>query len=119
MRTLAVLATSFFVGNALHYVNGIVFAILFVILARPLMPFKNTHGGNIASGLLYSVILSIISAGFLVPYAYVPNQGYGFFSFYGPDGWKLPFGILVWHLIYGFFLGALYQLRRGRSSTAA
>ena len=107
-------ANAFFVGNALHYVNGIVFAILFVILARPLMPFKNTHGGNIASGLLYSVILSIISAGFLVPYAYVPNQGYGFFSFYGPDGWKLPFGILVWHLVYGFFLGALYQLR-GRS----
>jgi hypothetical protein len=111
---------SFFVGNALHFVNGIVFAILFAILARPLMPFKNSHGGNIVSGLLYGVVMTIISAGVLVPYAYVPNQGYGFFLFYGPDGWKLPFAILVWHLIYGFFLGGLYQLRgRTTAETAA
>jgi hypothetical protein len=55
------------------------------------------------------VIMTIISAGLLVPYAYVAEQGYGFFLFDGPDGWKLPAGILVWHLIYGYFLGALYQ----------
>jgi hypothetical protein len=112
-------AAGYFVGDSLHFVNGIVFAILYAILARPMMPFRNTHGGNIASGLLYGVIMTIISAGLLVPYAYVPNQGYGFFLFYGPDGWKLPFAILVWHLIYGFFLGALYQLRGDRSGTAA
>ena len=51
---------------------------------------------NIAKGLLYGVIMTIISAGLLVPYAYVPEQGYGFFLFDGPDGWKLPFGILLW-----------------------
>ena len=45
----------------------------------------------------------------LVPYAYVPKQGYGLFLFDGPDGWKLPFGILVWHLIYGVFLGLLWN----------
>jgi hypothetical protein len=39
----------------------------------------------------------------------VQGNGYGFFLFDGPDGWKLPAGILVWHLIYGYFLGALYQ----------
>ena len=33
------------------------------------------------SGLIYTVIMSIISVGLLVPYAYVPKQGYGFFSF--------------------------------------
>jgi hypothetical protein len=110
----AVFATSgesFFVGNALHFVNGIVFAILFAVLFRDALPIKNTFGGNISKGLLYSVIMSIISAGLLVPYAYVPNQGYGLFLFDGPDGWKLPFAILVWHLIYGFFLGVLYQFR--------
>jgi hypothetical protein len=93
-------------------VNGIVFAILFGILFREDVPIKNTFGGNIAKGLLYSVIMAIISAGLLVPYAYVPNQGYGFFLFDGPDGWKLPFAILVWHLIYGLFLGLLYQPTR-------
>jgi hypothetical protein len=105
-------ADAFFVGNSLHFVNGIVFAILFGILFREDVPIKNTFGGNIAKGLLYSVIMAIISAGFLVPYAYVPNQGYGVFLFDGPDGWKLPFGILVWHLIYGLFLGLLYQPTR-------
>ena len=106
---------SFFSGQSLHYVNGIVFAILYAVLALPMMRFRNTHGGNVASGLLYSVVLTVISLGVLVPYAYVPKQGYGFFSFYGPDGWKLPAAVLIWHLIYGFFLGTLFQLRRSRA----
>jgi len=106
---------SFFVGQSLHFVNGIVFAILYAVLARPMMPFRNTHAGNVLSGLLYGVVMTIISIGLLVPYAYVPKQGYGFFTFYGPDGWKLPAGVLVWHLIYGFFLGTLYQLRNERA----
>jgi len=106
---------SFFSGQSLHYVNGIVFAILYAVLALPMMRFRNTHGGNVASGLLYSVVLTVISLGVLVPYAYVPKQGYGFFAFYGPDGWKLPAAVLLWHLIYGFFLGTLFQLRRARA----
>jgi hypothetical protein len=108
----AVFATSgesFFTGHALHFLNGIVFGLLYGILFRELVGWKRTNGGNIAMGLLYALIMTIISAGLLVPYAYVPNQGYGFFLFDGPDGWKLPFSILVWHLIYGFFLGSLYQ----------
>jgi hypothetical protein len=108
-----VFATSgeaFWVGQGLHFLNGIVFGMLYGILFREFFPaWKRTNGGNISMGLLYAVIMSIISAGLLVPYAYVPNQGYGLFLFDGPDGWKLPFGILVWHLIYGFFLGSLYQ----------
>ena len=84
---------SFFVGNALHFVNGIIFAILFGIMFREDVPgVKNTYGGNILKGVIYSVIMSIISVGLLVPYAYVPEQGYGFFLFDGPDGWKLPLG---------------------------
>jgi hypothetical protein len=112
VETFAVSSEAFFVGHSLHFVNGIVFAILFGILFREDVPIKNTFGGNITKGLVYSVIMSIISAGLLVPYAYVPNQGYGFFLFDGPDGWKLPFAILVWHLIYGLFLGLLYQPTR-------
>lgn len=107
---------SFFAGNSLHFVNGIVFAILYAVLALPIMPFRNTHGGNVARGLLYSVVLTVISLGVLVPYAYVPNQGYGLFAFSGPDGWKLPAAVLLWHLIYGFFLGTLFQLRKAKTS---
>jgi hypothetical protein len=99
----------FFVGQALHFVNGIVFGILFGVLFRGMLNLKDSNGGNIAKGLIYGVIMTIISVAVLVPYAYVPYQGYGLFLLDGPDGWKLPFSILVWHLIYGFFLGALYQ----------
>lgn len=100
---------SFFVGHALHFVNGIVFAMLWGVLFREDVPLKRTSGGNVLKGLIYGVIMTIISAGLLVPYAYVPEQGYGLFLFDGPDGWKLPFGILIWHLIYGLFLGLLWN----------
>jgi len=108
-------AASFFPGQSLHYINGIVFAILYAVLALPMMRFAKTHAGNVLGGLLYAVVLTVISIGVLVPYAYAPKQGYGFFSFYTPDGWKLPAAVLLWHLIYGFFLGTLYQLRGNRS----
>ena len=107
-EVFAVTGEAFFVGHSLHFVNGIVFAILWGILFREDVPIKS----NIAKGLLYGVIMTIISAGLLVPYAYVPEQGYGLFLFDGPDGWKLPFGILIWHLIYGLFLGLLYDPAR-------
>jgi len=111
---------SFFVGQSLHYINGIVFAILYAVLFLPLMPFRNTRGGNLISAILYTIIMTIISIGFLVPYAYVPKQGYGFFSFSGPNGWKLPAAVLLWHLIYGFFLGTLYMVKNhdGYEATA-
>lgn len=103
----AVSSDAFFVGHSLHFINGIVFAVLWGILFREDVAkfFKN----NVLNGMAYAVVMSIISAGLLVPYAYVPNQGYGFFLFDGPDGWKLPFGILLWHLIYGVFLGLLWN----------
>lgn len=103
----AVTADAFFVGHSLHFINGIVFAALWGILFRE--DAARFVKNNIANGAVYGVIMTIISAGLLVPYAYVPNQGYGFFLFDGPDGWKLPAGILVWHLIYGVFLGLLWN----------
>lgn len=104
-------ASAFFTGQTLHFVNGIVFAILYAVLALKLLPGRNTQAGNVLNGLLYGVIMTIISVGVLVPYAYVPKQGFGLFTFYGPDGWKLPFAVLLWHLIYGFFLGTLFQVK--------
>jgi hypothetical protein len=101
---------AFFVGQSLHMINGIVFAILFALLAHSKLPPRGSDTfANLGKGLVYSVILGIISMGFLVPYVYAPKQGYGFFSFYSPNTWKLPLAILIWHLCYGFFLGLLYN----------
>ncbi len=114
----AVSSNAFFVGMSIHFVNGIVFAVLWGILFREdVIRFLRS---NVLTGVVFAVIMSIISAGLLVPYAYVPDQGYGLFLFDGPDGWKLPFGILVWHLIYGVFLGLLWNpTDRARSDTSA
>lgn len=106
----AVSGEAFFVGNSLHYINGIVFAVLWGVVFRE--EVSRFVKNNILNALLFAVILTIVSAGLLVPYAYVPEQGYGFFLFDGPDGWKLPLGILVWHLIYGAFLGWLWNPSR-------
>ena len=103
-------ADSFFVGHSLHFINGIVFAALWGVLFRE--DAARFIKNNVLNGMVYAVIMTIISAGLLVPYAYVPNQGYGLFLFDGPDGWKLPFGILIWHLIYGVFLGLLWNPKR-------
>jgi hypothetical protein len=98
---------SFFAGQSIHMVDGVVFAVLFSIMVRSRIPLPNTRLGTIGKGMIYSTVLAIISMGFLVPYVYVPKSGYGFFSFYSPDTWKLPVSILVFHLVYGYFLGAL------------
>jgi hypothetical protein len=97
--------TQYFTGQSMHYVNGIVFCILFGVIAHKAIPVAN----HVVKGLIYGVIMTIISIGFLVPYAYAPKQGYGLFSFDTPNGWKLPAGVLLWHLIYGAVIGLLYQ----------
>ncbi len=100
---------SFFVGQSIHMVDGVVLTVLFVLLAHAKLPGKNDTLGNLGKGLIYGTILALISMGFLVPYAYVPKSGYGFFSFYSPDGWKLPLSILLFHWVYGGLVGLLYN----------
>jgi len=113
----------FAAGAFVHHIDGVVFALLFVVLVWRKIPLPNTSRGNVGKGLAYSVVLAVISAGLLVPYAYFAKIGLDPFSFgleqlqqpgptapmYTGIGWKLPFAILVWHVVFGFFLGALYD----------
>ena len=75
----------------------------------PLSMLGDGANSNLLKALAFSTMMAIISMGFLVPYVYVPKSGYGFFSFGTPDGWKLPFSILVNHWMYGGVLGLLYN----------
>jgi len=101
--------SSYFVGLSFHYVNGIAFAILFFATAHSVIPLPNTKLGDVGKAVLYSVVLTIISTSVLIPLVYLPDQGYGFFSFSGPDGWELPFAVLLWHLVYGGMIGVLFS----------
>ena len=118
----------FAAGAFVHHVDGVVFALLFVILVWRMIPFPNTSAGNVGKGLIYSVVLShhqhglpravrVLQEGrdrsvqlrlpFPLPQpSSAPPET---FPLYTDIGWKLPFVILVWHLPYGFFLGALYD----------
>jgi hypothetical protein len=105
-------AGQFFVGQSIHMVNGVVFAILFVLTLRAKIPTFGPKMKSLQKGLIFGVVLAIISMGFLVPYVYVPKSGYGFFSFSTPDHAKLPLAILIWHLVYGGILGMLYDPKK-------
>ncbi len=107
---------SFFGGYLLHTTDGIIFAILFAVLVRSKIPLPNTTMGGILKGIIWGTVLGLISAGFLIPYVYLRKShpsGFGGglkpFSFGGPNGWKLPFAVMLWHWIWGAILGQLYN----------
>jgi hypothetical protein len=95
----------YFAGLLSHFADGVFFALLFALLFHPLVPLRNTLLGNLIKGLLYGTVLAIISAAWWVPAVYVPHHA-GFLS--TSLGWKLTFGIFLWHWIYGYFLGTVY-----------
>jgi hypothetical protein len=109
---------SFFVGQSIHFVNGVVFAILFALIAYKSLPAIFPKMKSVQKGLVFGITQTIVSLGFLFPYVYAPKAGFGFFSFgknaFGnnPDNWKLPFAVLLWHLIYGAVLGLLYNPKK-------
>ena len=79
-------AGSFFVGQTLHFVNGIVFAILYAVLALPFMPFRNTKGGNILSGRLRRGAPEAVSRWFI-------HVTRGFSSVKPGRAWAVPPGV--------------------------
>ncbi len=110
----------YFAGAISHFADGVFFALLFALLFHPLIPLRNTLLGNLIKALLYGTVLAIISAAWWVPAVYVPHHA-GFLS--TGLGWKLTFGIFLWHWIYGYFLGTVYcpapRARKGPSDEPA
>jgi hypothetical protein len=111
-------AASFAVGQSIHFVNGIVFGLWFGLVVYNQIPTLFSKMKSVQKGLLFAIVQTIISTGFLFPYVYAPKLGFGIFSFgdndlgTNPDHWKLPFAILLWHLIWGGILGYLYDPKR-------
>ena len=101
----ASLGAQYFAGELSHFTDGIVFALLFALLFHPFVPVRNTLIGNLIKGLAYGTVLALISAAWWVPTLLVPHHA-GFLS--TGLGWKLTFGIFLWHWIYGYFLGTVY-----------
>ena len=103
--TAAPTATTYFVGEISHFTDGVFFALLFALLFHPLCPAAQHAPRKPHQGTALRHRAAIISAAWWVPAVYVPHHA-GFLS--TSLGWKLTFGIFLWHWIYGYFLGTVY-----------
>jgi hypothetical protein len=100
--------SQFWAGGILHFFNGIIFAVMYALVVHSKLRFlPNSSGGNIAKGMVYGILLALFSGLFMVPYVYYPHSGAGFLSL--GFGFKTVLAVVVWHLIYGFFLGSVYN----------
>ncbi|MGH8981198.1 MAG: hypothetical protein ACRDWE_09300 [Acidimicrobiales bacterium] len=111
----------FSIGGFLHYGDGIVFTIIFAIVIFPLLTRvlgrRMSPLSNMVKALIFAMALATISAGFLVPYVYFPHAGATLFA--TGYGWKLVFGIYLWHLAFGANLGLIYNPLPSVSQEAA
>jgi hypothetical protein len=105
--TTPVTGAVYFAGEISHFADGVFFALLFALLFHPFIPVRNTILGNLIKAFLYGTVLAFISAAWWVPAVAAPHHA-GFLSTGLGYGWKLTFGIFLWHWIYGYFLGTVY-----------
>ena len=77
----------FLSGGVFHYVDGIVFTLVFVVAVYPLLRWRSTALGNTLKGLFFGTVLATISVVFMIPRVYFPDAHVGFFSH--NLGWKL------------------------------
>jgi hypothetical protein len=78
------------VGAGAHYAQGVAFALIYAFGIHPLLPIANTVLGNFAKAIIWGLILATLSA-------------------VGPDQLKWIVALYLWHIVYGFNLGAFYQ----------
>jgi hypothetical protein len=98
--------SQFILGGVFHYMTGISYAIVYVYLIHPLLPLADTTLGNLAKGLLFGLILGVISALWWVPVLFPQfNAGFATLNF----GWTTLAAIFVWHAVWGINMGALYN----------
>ena len=102
-------------GAGAHYAQGVAFALIYAFGIHPLLPIANTVLGNFAKAIIWGLILGTLSAVWwinLFPNLAGPGVNAGIFmSNFGPDQLKWVVAVYLWHIVYGFNLGAFYQPR--------
>src|SRR5690606_13286200 len=103
------LVPQFLFGGFMHYLDGVIFALLFAIALHPRISGRNSEVGNIVKGLLFGTVLAIIALAILTPLIYAPARDSvaGFFS--SNFGWKYILGVFLFHWIYGLHVGLVYS----------
>jgi hypothetical protein len=97
----------FLSGGIFHYLDGIVFAVIFAVGIFPFLKWRSSPLGNIAKGLAMGTVLALVSVMFMIPRVYFPAAHAGFFSH--NLGWKLVLAVFLWHWVYGLHLGLVFN----------
>ncbi len=99
----------FLIGGAFHYVDGIVFAVLFAVAVHPRLPWSSSEVGNVLKGLAFGTILAVIALAVLTPLIYAPARDSVAGVFSSNFGWKYILGVFLFHWVYGAHLGLIYS----------
>jgi hypothetical protein len=100
-------------GGIAHYLQGIAFACIYAFGVYPLLPGSTTVTGNFVKAIVWGLILATLSAVWWINL--FPNLGGAgvnagiFMTNLGDDWWKWLVAVYLWHIVYGFNLGAFYQ----------
>jgi hypothetical protein len=110
-------------GAAVHYAQGVVFALVFAVGIHPLLPIKNSVAGNIVKAIIWGLVLATLSAVWwinLFPNLAGPGVNAGIFmTNLGPDSWKWLIAVYLWHIVYGLNLGLFYQPKEQPATSEA
>jgi hypothetical protein len=111
---------TFVVGGVIHYIDGVLWGLIFALIIhpmlgrfiKPLAPLTPTV--NLVKGLIWGVVLWIISSALWMPLLIGGQLGIPvgwFLTSFGPYGVQALFTNLLWHSIYGVNLGLLFSPR--------
>lgn len=110
---------NFVVGGIIHYTSGIIWGVAFALIVHPALgrairPLAAlTPVNNYIKGLLWGVVLWIISSALWMPLLIDPLFGGGvvgpFLTKFGENGIQALFANLLWHSVYGVNLGLLFS----------
>ncbi len=102
-------------GGVVHYAQGVAFALIYAFGIYPLLPIASTLAGNFAKAIIWGLILATLSAVWwinLFPNLAGEGRNAGIFmANLGADQLKWVIAVYLWHIVYGFHLGAFYQPR--------
>lgn len=98
---------SLLLGWLFHLVHGTLFGVVFAaILSDPgLYRLTDWRWKTLVAAVVYALVLAVVGAGFVMP-VWLELAGV---AALGPVP-KLTVPLVVWHLVYGLALGAVYPL---------
>jgi hypothetical protein len=100
-------------GAAVHYTQGVAFALIYAFGIYPLIPIASTLVGNIAKAVIWGLALATLSAVWwinLFPNLAGPGTSAGIFMVnLGADWWKWLVAVYLWHIVYGINLGLFFN----------